>query len=105
MIPTVAPYGSIVAALIVRTDRRIIQDLRDADAITPERAITLHGHGLRRARTRRLASAGAIEAASGGRYYLVEQGWRDYNARRRKRVLFAVAISAVLLLIGILILG
>lgn len=100
----VLPLGALGPALgaaIVRTDRRIVRDLRSANATSANRAIVLGGLRLRRLRTGRLTSAGALRATADGRHWLDEAGWRAYRAARRRRVLIAVTLALLAMALGI----
>ena len=94
--------GPVLAAAILRTDRRIIRRLRSAQATEATRALPIAGSGpLAGWRLRRLVGAGALAMPAEGRYFLVETGWRAWRIRRRRR---ALAILAILLSVLLLIL-
>ncbi|HVS00345.1 MAG TPA: hypothetical protein VMW27_27205 [Thermoanaerobaculia bacterium] len=95
------PIPSIIAAQIVRTDRKIVRDLRDAGATTSERATLLEpGRHLRRRRIKRLEGIGAVRRA-GDRYYLDEAAWEAYQSRRRRRILIAMILVVIAFLITV----
>lgn len=90
----------LFAALILRTDRRIVSQLREAKAISASSAIPLEPpHFLGRWRLSRLAHAGAICEEQAERYYLEEAGYAAFRMRRRRRVLVVVCTLVPLLLI------
>ena len=89
----------LLAALILRTDRRIVRQLRQAEAISIDTAIPLGtSHILAGWRLNRLASAGAICQAQPERYYLEEAGYVAFRKRRRERVAVVICILTPLFL-------
>ena len=92
-----APLGPLIAAAIVGTDRAIIAHLRTAGAVTSDRATALQfRRPLAAWRIRRLVAAGALRSPSPDRYFLVEDGWRNYGRVRRRRALTMVSIAIAL---------
>lgn len=102
MLPVISPLFAIVPALALRTDRRIVKELRNAGAVTPQAAIPLDGRRLRGVRIKRLTRAGCLHPVDGDRYYLDVEGWEILRTKRRRRILIAaslgVLIAAVLFL-------
>jgi hypothetical protein len=93
MLAAFGAIPAIFAALVVRTDRRLIAALRTADAFTPATATTLQPlRGLARWRTARLEGIGAIGRSSSGSYFLNEAAWGEYRLQRRRRVLATLAV-------------
>jgi hypothetical protein len=87
------PLAIILAAVLGRTDRKLLSRLRAADATSPERALTFEAlSGLAAMRLQRLTDGGAVVATPDGRYFLDEEGWLNYRSERRRRALGAVAI-------------
>jgi hypothetical protein len=88
----IAPLAGVLAALLVATDRRIERSLREAGAITPERAASVpRPTPLTAVRLRRLTGVGAIRM-TGDRYYIDADGWRRWRATRRFRALTVMAV-------------
>ena len=87
------PLAVIFAALIVRTDRKLLARLRDAEATSPDRALLLDTLSQFDAmRLRRLTDGGAVVATPDGRHFLDEEGWQHYRSERRRRAFGAVAV-------------
>lgn len=90
----------LFAALILRTDRRIVTELRHAGALSIASAIPLHVPPLFGSwRIRRLAGAGAIGLVHPEHFYLDENGYAVFRKRRRRRVLLFLSILLPLILI------
>lgn len=90
----------LFAALILRTDRRIVRQLREASAISASSAIPLEApHFLGSWRLNRLGSVGAIRQAPPQHYYLDESGYTAFRNRRRRRVMLVGCVLIPLLLI------
>lgn len=90
----------LFAVLILRTDRRIVRQLRQAKAISIESAILLQTPPILGSwRLRRLAGAGAICLVQPESYYLEEQGYSDFRKRRRRRAVLVICILIPLILI------
>jgi hypothetical protein len=97
----IGALGPLVAAAIVGTDRRIGNQLRQAQAVEPGRAAAIATRSpLVRWRLSRLIAVGAIGAVAEGRYYLDEAGWLRYRRQRRRRALVVGGVLAAT--IGIL---
>jgi len=104
MAPVVGQFPTVMAALILATDRKIVRRLRAAGAIDAGHAIAFHPPGpVGPARLRRMISAGAVREAAGHRYYLDETGFQAWRSSRRKRGLIVVGI--MLAVIAMLIVG
>ena len=96
----ITPLGPVLAAAILRTDRRIVRRLRRASATEPARAVAFgNPNALVAWRLRRLLGAGALAMPVSGSYFIVEPGWRAYRARRRRRALTMLAIVAAIFLV------
>jgi hypothetical protein len=90
----------LFAALILRTDRRIVEELRQARAVSIASAIPLHTPPLFGGwRIERLTGAGAICLVGPNGYYLDEEGYAAYRKRRRRRVVLVLGILLPLILI------
>jgi hypothetical protein len=86
----------LLGAAIRRADRRIENELRHAQATSPDRATTLALRSpIGRWRLSRLIHGGVVHALDAGRYYWDEPGWLEYRRARRRR---AFTLLAVLLL-------
>jgi hypothetical protein len=93
--------GPVIAAVIVRTDRRIQHDLLRAQAVSADRAAAIDARSpLVRWRLSRLTGAGAVHAVESARYYWDEAGWQQYRHQRQRRAVTIVGtlIVAVALL-------
>ena len=90
----------LFAALILRTDRRLVRQLREAKAISINSAIPLDAPNfLGSWRLSRLRSAGAVCQVQPERYYLEEAGFDAFRKQRRLRVLMVACIILPLLVI------
>ena len=88
--------GPLIAAAIVRTDRRIQRDLLRAQAVSPDRATAIDARSpLTRWRLSRLTAAGAVHAVESARYYWDEAGWEQYGRQRRRRALSIVGLFMI----------
>jgi hypothetical protein len=93
MLQGLSAIPAVFAALILRTDRRLVASLRDAGAVTAATATPLEPqHALARWRLTRLQRVGAIGRNSTGDVFLDATAWEGYRRRRRRRVLFTVAV-------------
>ena len=96
-----AGTGAIVAGLIRRAERRIVEQLREAGARSSAKAQPLSGLRLiEERRLQRMLGADAIRETTQGTYYLDEAALDAYMQRRRKRVLFVVG-AALLAALGL----
>lgn len=88
----------LIAAAVRRTERRIIEELEAAGAVTPEQAIALRlDSWLRKSLFRRLLNGGAVGETQEMKQYLDVVGLAAYHSRRRKRAFVVLAIGAILL--------
>ena len=102
MFQGIALLPALFGAMIVRTDRRIVQALRAADATSAAAAVPLDTHSpLRRWRLGRLVRGGGVQTAGTDRYYIDEIAWDSYRARRRRRAFTVLAILVPLALLFI----
>lgn len=91
-------FPAVLAALILATDKKIVQRLRAAGATSAGHAIAFDPPGpVGRARLRRMVSAGAVRQTSPTRYYLDENGYAAWRAVRKKRALTVLAIMVVVI--------
>jgi len=92
-----AALAPIIGVAIRSTDRRLQRRLRQAQAFSPDRAVSIADNSpLVRWRMAHLRNAGVIRPAAGERYYWNEAAWAAYRRARRLR---ALTILAVMLLI------
>ena len=97
IVPVAGQFPTILAALILATDRKIVRRLRAAGAINATHAIDFDPPGpVGRARLRRMLSVGAVRETGANRYYLDENNFRAWRVVRRKRALAILAIMVVL---------
>jgi hypothetical protein len=98
LIPSLVPMFVVLA--MRRAEARIHGQLTDAQALSPESAIPL---SLRRSidhrRLQGLLRSGAVRQPAADRYFLDLDGWREFQAARRRRV--GLALSITLALVGI----
>lgn len=88
----------LLAAAILRTDRRIVKQLRSADALSPERAMELSvPPAIGPWRLRRLVQVAAIGKAESSRYFLQSEGYERYQQQRRRRGLIVMGVLLLLL--------
>lgn len=95
-------FPTIMAAVILATDKKIVRRLREAGATAPGLAVELDPPGpVGPARLRRMVSVGAVRETSSKRYYLDEQGYRAWRGVRRKRalVIFGIMICVIAVLV------
>ena len=98
IVPLAGQFPTILAALILATDRRIVRRLRAAGAINAAHAVDFDPPGpVGRMRFRRMLSVGAVREAGASRYYLDENNFRAWRVARRKRALAIVAVIGVLI--------
>ena len=102
--PVVGQFPTVMAALILATDRKIVRRLRAAGATDAAHAVELDPPGpVGPARLRRMLTAGAVREIGTHRYYLDEAGFRAWRASRRKRAV--VVIGIMLAVIAMLMVG
>jgi hypothetical protein len=90
----------LFAALILRTDRRIVRKLRETKANSIDSAIPLKIPPILGSwRLHRLAGVGAICLVQPERYYLDEKGYAAFRKRRRRRALLIISTLIPLILI------
>lgn len=93
MLPGLSAIPALFAAMVLRTDRRLVARLRAAGALSPTTAMSLElSHALARWRLARLQSVGAVGRNTTGDVFLSETGWTAYRRQRRRRVLVALAV-------------
>jgi hypothetical protein len=92
----VAGSGGPVA--LSRAERRLVEGLRRAGAVSVGGARPLETGGLGVGRLERLQEAGVILEAAPGIYYVDETTYQRYRERRRIGV---VAVIAAALLVGL----
>jgi hypothetical protein len=96
----VGQFPTILAALILATDRRIARRLRTAGAVNAAHVVEFHAPGpVGPARLRRMVAVGAVREAGANRYYLDENNFRAWRVVRRKRALAVLAIMVALIAI------
>lgn len=99
MLRAISVLPVLLAALILRTDRRIVEQLRQANAHSMRSAIPLQVPPVLGGwRLHRLACAGAICLVQPDSYYLEENGYTAYRQLRRRRVLLVISILIPLIL-------
>ena len=97
LVPSLMPLLMVVA--MRRAEARILRQLAEARALTPESAIVLTvRRSFDRRRLQGLVEGGAVHTAADNRHFLDEDGWQRFQLRRRRRGL--LALSVVLTLVG-----
>ncbi len=96
LLPSLSPFFALLPAILIRTDRRIVKELRDAGATTAEKAIPLESKRLRGIRIKRLTNAGSLHPAAGNTYYLDEAGWQALCVKRRQRAALAIVLALII---------
>lgn len=83
--------GSIVAAVKLRSERQIVQALREVNATTPTSARPVSvNRPLGQAALRSLTRSGAVKQSSRSAYYLDEEAYD--RMRRKRRTLMAILL-------------
>ena len=93
---------STVAAVILARERRMVNRLRTAGAVTPEQARTLEELGITKGVIlRRLRERAVIRQAGPDRFYLDEPSWEAVR-RSRRRAIHVLGVIALVLLFALL---
>jgi hypothetical protein len=101
LLRSVALLAPLLGAAIRRADSRIQNELRDAEATSPDRATTLSLRSpIARWRLGRLTREGVVHALDAGRYYWDENAWGEFRRARRRRALAVIAV--LVLAVGVL---
>lgn len=89
-----------ILAIFAAAERRVIDSLRNAGAVTPMAAVQRFELGdIPEGRFHRLIEAGVIREVGKGRYFLDEPSLENFRAARRQRAL--VLLVFWLLLLGL----
>jgi hypothetical protein len=83
---TLSPALVIIAAALLRHDRRLIRRLRREGALSPETAVSLPPRNvIAQWRLKRLMGTGAVvRVRDTQRVYLDESAWRAFRSSRRR---------------------
>ena len=93
---------STVSAVILARERRMVNRLRTAGAVTPEQARTLEELGIEKGVIlRRLRERAVIRQAGPDRFYLDEPSWEAVR-RSRRRAIHVLGVIALVLLFALL---
>lgn len=93
---------STVAAVILARERRMVNRVRTAGAVTPEQARTLDELGISKGVIlRRLRERAVIRQAGPDRFYLDEPSWEAVR-RSRRRAIHVLGVIALVLLFAVL---
>jgi hypothetical protein len=93
---------STVAAVILAKERRMVNRLRLAGAVSPQQARTLEELGITRGVIlRRLRERAVIRQAGVDRFYLDEPSWEAVR-RSRRRAIHILGVIALVLLFAVL---
>lgn len=93
---------STVAAVILARERRMVNRLRTAGAVTPQQARTLDELGITKGVIlRRLRERAVIRQAGPDRFYLDEPSWEAVR-RSRRRAIHVLGVIALVLLFALL---
>ena len=95
-----ASTAPIAAVIIARKRREIIEAFRASSATSPERAKTLSELGLKESNVFRIQVwQKAIVQSGYNRYYLDEVRMIEVDHQRRRKILFSLLASIVVLII------
>lgn len=83
---------TLLAATMVRRQRRITEQLRSAGATSPERATPPATFGGDEGMAFGILERHGVVKKAGERYYLDEPAWEAHRARRHRRVLIAITL-------------
>lgn len=86
---------TILAAAMVARQRKFVERLRSAGATSPERATAAATFGGDEGMAFGILLRRAVVKKTGERYYLDEPAWEALRAKRRRRVLLALAVALV----------
>ena len=93
---------STVAAVLLAKERRMVNRLRAAGAVSRERARTLEELGIARGVVlRRLRERAVIREAPGDHFYLDEESWAAVR-RSRRRAIHVLWVVALVVLLAVL---
>jgi hypothetical protein len=100
IIPSLLPF--VMLGAMRRAEARIYRQLADARAFTVESAIQVSfKRSLDRRRLQGLVGGGAVRVTADSRHFLDADGWTNYQGNRRRRVVLAMSIVAVLVGVGL----
>ncbi|CAN5142902.1 M20/M25/M40 family metallo-hydrolase [soil metagenome] len=89
-----------VAAAAVRSEKRIVETLKAANAVSPETAIALQsGRLIQRGAMRRLVRRGAVVEAPTDRWWFDETAYKEMRNLRQSRLILSIFGLAALLII------
>jgi hypothetical protein len=98
ILQAVSTIVSLLAFILIATERRLVRRLRDGGAVSAATAIPLAARSVfARFRLSRLQSGGAVLTAGADRFFLDPTGYARYRRSRRKRALAVVAILALVI--------
>ena len=93
---------STFAAVLLAGERRMVNRLRSAGAVTPDRARTLEELGIGRGVIlRRLRERAVVRQAGPDRFYLDEPSWEAVR-RSRRRAVHVLGVLALIVLFAVL---
>ena len=104
LLELLAPLAWIVAVVMIRAERKVVERFRLQGATAGERALALPElRGPRGWQARRLRSAGVIRTEDGSSCWLDEAAYRERRRARRRRALTVVAVLAAVLVVVFLV--
>ncbi len=90
--------GAAIAAVIIRKERDIVDELRYAGALSPTTARSIQELGIDEdIGFRRLRSHEVVREATPGHYYLDEGVWAAVRRTRRRMIFVILAIALIVL--------
>ncbi|MGI8510255.1 MAG: hypothetical protein ACR2MQ_13110 [Gemmatimonadaceae bacterium] len=90
--------GAAIAAVILRKERDIVDELRYAGALSPSTAHSIQELGIDEdIGFRRLRSHEAVREATPGHYYLDEGVWAAVRRTRRRLILVILAVALIVM--------
>jgi hypothetical protein len=93
--------GAVVAAAMVRRQRKIVESFRAAGATSPDRATTASALGIEEGMAFRKLRRNEVLREAGNRLYLDEPQW-EYRCARRRRI--AMIVPPIVVLVAAVIL-
>ncbi len=94
MMQGVSALPTLVSALVVRADAKLVAALDGARAHSEATAIPLSPTSrVARSRLAKLEAVGAVRQQPAGRFYLHQASWAAFRRRRRFRALSIVAVG------------
>ena len=103
LLRAVGPLLAVLAVVLLRARRRIVQPFQDAAAFTHAEAISLPESSGRMSAwwQARLSASGVLHATANNRHWFDRDAWERYRASRRRRALTATFVAVVAVVVAI----